>query len=105
MGMDYSHLRWVLLWQAPPSLLALAQAMGRAGRSSDHPARAIVFWDIEDFQLIDWMSQGSEQRKKNLEAVADFLASPLCRSAALEKYFNGQSARVSCGHCDCCAAK
>jgi ATP-dependent DNA helicase RecQ len=104
MGMDYSHLRWVLLWQAPPSLLALAQAIGRAGRSSDYPARAIVFWDFEDFQLIDWMAQGSEQRKKNLEAVADFLAAPSCRSAALEKYFNGQSSSASCGHCDYCAS-
>jgi ATP-dependent DNA helicase RecQ len=105
MGMDYPHLRWVLLWQAPPSLLNLAQAIGRAGRSASDPARACVFWDADDFQLIDWMTHGSERRKDDLNAVAHFLKEPGCRAASLENFFNGESDpkhRNYCGRCDHC---
>jgi superfamily II DNA helicase RecQ len=91
MGMDHAHLRWVLLWQAPPSLLALAQSIGRAGRAPGRPAYATVFWDQEDFRLIDWMAQGSEQRKSDLRAVAGFLRGEECRREALERYFNGDA--------------
>ncbi|MDR3606051.1 MAG: helicase-related protein [Oligoflexia bacterium] len=102
MGMDYAHLRWVVLWQAPPSLLSLAQAIGRAGRSAEVPSRACVFWDQEDFQLIDWMTQSSDQKKAELLAVARFFQREKCRAAELESYFNGQESDKICRKCDEC---
>ena len=48
MGMDIPHLAWVVLFQAPRTLLALAQAIGRVARNGKAGC-ALVFWSDEDF--------------------------------------------------------
>lgn len=48
MGMDVPHLAWVILFQAPRTLLALAQAIGRVARNGKAGC-ALVFWSDEDF--------------------------------------------------------
>jgi ATP-dependent DNA helicase RecQ len=48
MGMDIPHLSWVVLFQAPRTVLALAQAIGRVARAGKHGS-ALVFWSDEDF--------------------------------------------------------
>jgi ATP-dependent DNA helicase RecQ len=88
MGMDYPHLRWAVLWQAPPSLLALAQAIGRVGRGSE-AARALLLWDDDDFQLLEWITRGSEKAREDAAAVAEFARSESDRRGILERYFNG----------------
>lgn len=88
MGMDHPHLRWAVLWQAPTSLLSLAQSIGRVGRSPDFDAEALVMWDTEDFALLEWCLGESLRRREELLAVREFLRSTGCRRNSLAKYFN-----------------
>ena len=110
MGMDYPRLQWAALWQAPPSLLSLAQAIGRAGRDPSRAARALVLWEEDDFRLLEWTLQGSGRRKAQLEQVRSYLTARACRRSALKNYFDGLPAdgaagAARCGACDFCCAR
>jgi ATP-dependent DNA helicase RecQ len=72
MGMHFPQLHWALLWQAPPSVLALAQAAGRVGRGGER-AIAAVFWDEDDFRLVEWMVGQSEERGRALAELRECL--------------------------------
>lgn len=102
MGMDHPHLRWAVLWQAPPSLLALAQSIGRAGRHRLMKSHALILWDDEDFRLIEWVTHGSRRRLQELQDVRHFLAQTACRRAALADYFSSRAALAHCNQCDFC---
>ena len=109
LGMDYPLLRWVALWQSPPSLLSLAQSIGRAARDPARAARALVLWEPEDFRLLEWSLRGSEKRKHELALVERFLAGPGCRRVTLKAYFGAlpppAAPEERCGVCDfCCVA-
>jgi ATP-dependent DNA helicase RecQ len=104
MGMDHPHLRWALLWQAPPSLLSLAQSIGRAGRHLGLKSQALIFWDEEDFRLLQWITQGSERRLQELHEVQNFLIQSTCRRALLGAYFSTPRTSRFCNQCDYCAA-
>jgi ATP-dependent DNA helicase RecQ len=104
LGMDYSHLRWAALWQSPPSVLALAQALGRVGRSHAR-GDALVLWDPEDFRLLEWTARGSERKKEELRRLFALYREPGCRRAALRRYFDPEAEDRSCGElCDVCGA-
>lgn len=110
MGMDQRHLRWVALWQAPHSLLTLAQALGRVTRSPNARARALLLWHEDDFRLLEWSVGESARRKAELLAVQRFFSSQGCRRAALSRYFHPAfpaavgTLPLSCGsRCDRCA--
>ncbi len=103
LGMDFTHLRWVLLWQAPSSLLQLAQAAGRVGRAG-RSGRAVVFWDPDDFRLMEWMIRGSHRKREQLMAVLRFLESPGCRIRALRAYFEAEPGERFCGRCHFCSS-
>ena len=106
MGMDYSHLRWVVLWEAPPSLLSLVQSMGRVTRVQDTPSRALVLWDIDDFRSADWMVDGSSRKRDQLNEVLEYLQSSGCRKSALEAFFSQELDRKSkCYSCSFCNTK
>jgi len=103
MGMNYPHLRFVLLWQAPTSLLSLVQQVGRVGRTGQGPGEAVVFWDYEDFQLLDWAIQNSEKKKLEAMELIRFLASDQCRTSGLKTYFDSEPLQQSsCHQCDHC---
>jgi superfamily II DNA helicase RecQ len=110
MGMDHPHLRWAILSQVPPSLLSLAQSIGRAGRNPNVPSKAVVFWDHEDFQLLNWMMRGSNRRLTELAQVRDFVVQENCRRRSLGAHFARRhvkispehSASIQCGLCDFC---
>ncbi len=103
MGMNYPHLKWVALWQITPSLLSLAQTVGRVSRGRDARGRALVFWDDDDFKLLEWTLAGSQRRKSELFQVFQFLRSKGCRGEELRRYFNPESSRTGfCGQCDFC---
>ncbi len=89
MGMDQSHLRWVILWQAPPSLLSLAQMIGRVTRDPREKAKALVFWASEDFSLLNWTLGQSTRRRDELVSVRRFLEAPGCPREKLCDYFEG----------------
>ena len=63
MGMHHPFLKWVLLWQAPTSLLALTQTIGRIARSSAR-GHAVLFWDYDDFRTLEWTLKNSIRKKK-----------------------------------------
>ncbi len=88
MGMNYPHLSWVVLWQAAPSLLGFAQAIGRVGRNENKRARALAFWSRDDFKLLEWMASGSERCLRQLTLSYEFYSeSTRCRREALKRYF------------------
>jgi ATP-dependent DNA helicase RecQ len=104
MGMDYPALEWVLLWQAPSSLLSFAQTIGRVGRNFNQRARALALWDDEDFRLLEWTLQGSSRRQRQLELTHQYLNTSQCRRKSLRDYFRGtlSASPHSCGLCDFC---
>jgi len=106
MGMDYAHLRWVILWQPPVSLLSLAQIIGRVGRSQNTDAIAVIFWDDEDFRLSEWMTERSSRIQQDLEDLAKFLRKESCYCAQLDFYFNQKSSKknssIKCSACSFC---
>jgi len=103
MGMHYPHLRWVVLWQAPPSLLFLAQAIGRAGRGGR--GEALLLWAEEDFRMMEWQIADSERGAHHLYEVFQFCRSASCRVRWLQEVFNGFGTYPPCGQCDVCCAE
>jgi ATP-dependent DNA helicase RecQ len=90
MGMHFPELRWVLLWQAPGSLLSLAQTIGRVGRAGVQ-AQATVFWDNEDFHCLEWMAIGSPRRTRALQQTFEYFTSSGCYHSKLVNYFNKEA--------------
>jgi len=102
MGMNYPHLTHVASWHVPTSLLSLVQTIGRVGRNREQNGYAIVFWDEDDFQLIEWTVQSSSKRKNELMELKNFLSNYECRLSALKNYFDRTTERIKCGRCDVC---
>lgn len=102
MGMDHPHLRWIALWQAPRSLLALTQALGRAGRGERDSAQALVLWDDDDFRLLETGAELSVRAREELLQTREFLNAMKCRRSTLHRYFEGRDASGFCGRCDVC---
>lgn len=102
MGMDYPHLKFVVLWQAPTSLLALVQTVGRVGRDFNQTGNALVFWDSEDFKLLEWTVKDSRRRIQELRDVMTFLEAKGCRLVELKRYFDRASPDICCMRCDAC---
>jgi ATP-dependent DNA helicase RecQ len=106
MGMDYGHLSWVALLQAPSSLLGFAQAIGRVGRAEKR-GKAMVFWDFEDFKLLEWMLQGdqADEKRKELVHVMHYLQEDRCRVVGLKDFFSEKDSKthLPCKRCDQCA--
>jgi ATP-dependent DNA helicase RecQ len=90
MGMDYSHLSWVVLSGAPFSLLAMMQALGRVARGGA-VGSAEVFWAEEDFRMAGYLSASSGAGKKGdqeLELLRTYLeADPEEKSRILTQVF------------------
>jgi ATP-dependent DNA helicase RecQ len=103
MGIDVARLRWVAMWQPPPSLLALAQAVGRAGRDAEVEARALVLWDDADFAALERRADEAPGRAHDLRELREFLLSTDCRARELARRFRA-SINDRCGKCDRCRA-
>ena len=102
MGMNYSHLNYVILSQAPTSLLSLVQSIGRVGRNPKNPSHALVLWHPDDFKLLEWTLKDSEKRKSEIMSLLDFLDSKTCRTRSLRTYFDPKSQTEACLRCDIC---
>ncbi len=104
MGMDISHLRHGIILQPTVSLLALAQAIGRVGRTGDS-AKVYAFWDSDDFGRLSWIAEGSERRGRMLAEAEAWYRSRACKIHILEKYFDSKSpdSQGNCGRCSGCA--
>ena len=86
MGMDYDFLEACILFEPPFSLLALAQAIGRVGRSG-RSASAAIWWHPDDFSRHRWLTAGCERADLRMREVRDWCSHP-DPVIALEKYFN-----------------
>jgi ATP-dependent DNA helicase RecQ len=102
MGMDYQHLNYVVLWQAPTSLLSLVQTVGRVGRNPQKESHALVLWDSEDLRMLEWTIQNSEKRRDEVKNLLSFLSTPECRRATLKQYFDRIYPNYLCECCDIC---
>lgn len=102
MGMDQKNLLWAVLWQSPPSLLSLAQSIGRVGRSNKM-GNALIFWSDIDFQMVEWTLGASERKRKDLFETFQFFQRQECRRMSLERYFEKVPDKtVKCKACDYC---
>gem|GEM_PF-1033668 len=90
MGMDFSHLSRVWLWQPPWSILELAQAVGRVGRSGKSGS-ATIFWDPWDFRSLVRTTRSSERRINELLLVREYLEGHQCRRRGLIQAMEDQA--------------
>lgn len=104
MGMDYDYLRYVILYQAPTSLLSLVQTIGRVRRSEDKYGQAVVLWHPDDFRLLEWTIGDSNKRRNDMKDLIYFLDKQMCRRAALKWYFDRTVGPQRCELCDFCTA-
>jgi ATP-dependent DNA helicase RecQ len=106
MGIDKPDVRYVFHADAPGTLDAYYQEIGRAGRDGAD-AEAHMLFGLGDIQMrrrfIDG-DGGDQERKrrehKRLDALLSYCETPDCRRQALLGYF-GEFAEP-CGNCDVC---
>jgi ATP-dependent DNA helicase RecQ len=106
MGIDKSDVRYVVHGDAPGSLEAYYQEIGRAGRDGE-PAEALMLYGLEDIRtrrrFIDEQDSAPERKRvesRRLDALVGFCETTSCRRQALLAYF-GES-NPPCGNCDVC---
>lgn len=101
MGMNFTHFRWLILSQAPLTLLGMAQTLGRIGRNHQE-GRAYVLWHRDDFHMNEWALRDESLREEFMH-VLNYLNSNECRQRGLERYFEGEPRSDKCASCDYCA--
>jgi ATP-dependent DNA helicase RecQ len=96
MGIDYGRVRKVIHLSPPPSISALWQEAGRAGRDGNS-AEAIIYFRRSDL----WLEKISS-RKEILELypVWRLLWQKECRKSYIARFFGMQEKK--CGICDWC---
>ncbi len=72
MGYDKSDLRWVVHYQAPGSVIAYYQQVGRAGRGVEH-ADVVLLRGAEDRRIQDFFISTAFPKREHVEAVLDAL--------------------------------
>ncbi len=72
MGYDKADLGWVVHYQAPGSVIAYYQQVGRAGRGVEH-AEVVLLRGAEDRRIQDFFISTAFPRREHVEAVLDAL--------------------------------
>ena len=112
MGMDYPHLTTMIGWQIPLSILSLVQVVGRVGRSPQQLARAVLYWDNEDFLGAEWAVGHQPKKMQDFCDLQSFYQTQECRHQFLHRYFTTGLGNTSttgagllfppCRRCDRC---
>ncbi len=86
LGMDFANLDFVCAYQPSFNLLSLIQAMGRVGRR--RRGRALIFYHEEDFRILSQTFVRSEDDRKDIQLLYEFLNSEhKRRGEILQSYF------------------
>jgi ATP-dependent DNA helicase RecQ len=112
MGIDRPDIRVVIHTQAPGSIEALYQEVGRAGRDGQ-PALGLLLTSSADFglrrRLIDRDAETSgsqEHRDRQWQKFLDlmrYVEAGSCRHDFILRYFGDEQETLGgCGHCDVC---
>ncbi len=72
MGYDKGDLGWVVHYQAPGSVIAYYQQVGRAGRGVEH-AEVVLLRGAEDRRIQDFFIEQAFPRREQVEAVLEHL--------------------------------
>ncbi len=107
MGIDKPDVRYVIHADAPASIEAYWQEVGRAGRDGA-PAEGITLYSSADMAFASRRLEGREvddavkqvqgRKLRQLYAMLDGAA---CRATAVRRYF-GEADVEACGQCDLC---
>jgi len=107
MGVDKPDVRFVIHADAPASIEAYWQEIGRAGRDGA-PADGVTLYSSSDmawaFRRIDGRDMESAVKQVQVRKVRQLyglLDGMTCRAAAVRRYF-GEEGVVDCGVCDNC---
>ena len=73
MGYDKADLGWVVHYQAPGSVIAYYQQVGRAGRGVEH-AEVVLLRGAEDRRIQDFFIEQAFPRREHVESVLEHLA-------------------------------
>jgi len=108
MGVDYPNIRILIHYNAPGSLEAYTQEVGRAGRDGS-PAHCCLMASEQDYNLQKYFilkSSGDRQEKlrrwTELEVLRTYVHLQTCRQAYLKAYFSEVKETQSCHNCDLC---
>jgi ATP-dependent DNA helicase RecQ len=107
MGIDKPDVRFVFHADAPESLDAYHQELGRAGRDGG-PAEAVLFFRPEDLGLRRFFAgRGQDDHRQiqqtRIEMLRGYAEDDACRRELLLTYF-GEPFAPPCGACDNCHA-
>jgi RecQ family ATP-dependent DNA helicase len=108
MGIDRSNVRCVVHAAMPKSVEHYQQETGRAGRDGLE-AECIMLYSRSDFRRWSFIMDQSGALAETLEAqkalmrdMRNLVESPVCRHAALSRYFGQKYEVPDCGACDIC---